>query len=57
MLVAELEEEDWSAIAGDVVVVVVPDAVLEDLVVLLQPLRANPARMMVNNNEFFIGGF
>jgi hypothetical protein len=31
-------------------------AVLEDLVLLLQPLRTNPARMRVNNGAFFIGG-
>ena len=31
-------------------------ALLEDLVLLLQPLRANPARMSVNSIEFFIGG-
>ncbi len=30
--------------------------VLEDLVLLLQPLRANPARIKVNNIGFFIGG-
>ena len=40
-------------VAEDVVVVVVPVAVLEDLVVLLQPQRANPARIKVNNIEFF----
>ena len=31
-------------------------AVLEDLVLLLQPARANPARSKVNNVVFFIGG-
>ena len=31
-------------------------SVLEDLVLLLQPLRANPARIRVNNIDFFIGG-
>ncbi|MGH9893280.1 MAG: hypothetical protein ACREA0_15075 [bacterium] len=31
-------------------------AVLEDLVLLVQPLRANPARIKVNNIVFFIGG-
>ena len=45
------------AIAADVLMeVVVSGAVLEDLVLLLQPLRANPARSNVNNTEFFIGG-
>ena len=37
------------------VVVSVAD-VLEDRVLLLQPLRANPARIKVNNMVFFIGG-
>ena len=37
-------------------VVVSVAAVLEDLVLLLQPLRANPARIKVNNILFFIGG-
>jgi hypothetical protein len=45
--------EDWPTV---VVVVVSLAAVLEDLVLLLQPLRANPARIKVNNIEFFIGG-
>ena len=31
-------------------------AVLEDLVLLLQLLRANPARIKVNNSVIFIGG-
>jgi hypothetical protein len=39
-----------------VVVVVSVAAVLEDLVLLLQPLRANPASIKVNNIVFFIGG-
>jgi hypothetical protein len=38
------------------VVVAVVSAVLEDLVLLLQPARANPARSKVNNVVFFIGG-
>ena len=38
------------------VVVVAVSAVLEDLVLLLQPARANPARSKVNNVVFFIGG-
>jgi hypothetical protein len=53
-------EEDWSVTTGVVevvaVVVVSVAAVLEDLVLLLQPLRANPARIKVNNIECFIGG-
>lgn len=52
-------EEDVSVEADvwpTVVVVVSLAAVLEDLVLLLQPLRANPARIKVNNIEFFIGG-
>ena len=41
------------AIAADVLMeVVVSGAVLEDLVLLLQPLRANPARSNMNNTEF-----
>jgi hypothetical protein len=36
-------------------VVVVAGSVLEDLVLLLQPLRANPARIKVNNVVVFIG--
>ena len=44
------------AVAVVVVVVSVAMAVLEDLVLLLQALRANPARIKVNNIEFFIGG-
>ena len=43
-------------VAAVVVVVVSVAAVLEDLVLLLQPLRANPARIKVNNIVFFIGG-
>ena len=39
---------------GDVVVVSV--AAVEDLVLLLQPLSANPARIMLNKIVFFIGG-
>ena len=31
-------------------------SVLEDLVVLLHPQSANPAKIKVNNIEFFIGG-
>ena len=31
-------------------------SVAEDLVELLQPLRANPAKIKVNNVVFFIGG-
>lgn len=55
VLAAVEVEEDWSTV--DDVPVVVPVAVLEDLVVLLHPQRANPARIVVNNNVFFIGGF
>jgi hypothetical protein len=61
-LVAEVlgsmeEEVDWSTITGGVAaVVVVSVSVLEDLVVLLQPLRANPARIKANKTEVFIGG-
>ena len=54
-----LEDVDGSAITGVVevvVAVVVSLAVWEDLVLLLQPLRANPARSKVNNIVFFIGG-
>ena len=52
----ESVEEDWLVTTGVVAVVVSVAAVLEDLVLLLQPLRANPARIRVNNIEFFIGG-
>lgn len=55
----EDEEDDASAITGVVAAVVVMvsvEAVWEDLVLLLQPLRANPARIKVNSVEFFIGG-
>jgi hypothetical protein len=48
--------EDVSTAAVDVVATVSVAAVLEDLVALLQPLSANPARIKVNNIEFFIGG-
>ena len=37
-------------------VVEVEGSVAEDLVELLQPLRANPAKIKVNNVVFFIGG-
>ena len=51
------DEDDWSTPTGAVAaVVVVSVAVLEDLVLLLQPLRANPARIKENNVVFFIGG-
>jgi hypothetical protein len=43
-------------VAVVVVAVVSVGTVLEDLVLLLQPLRANPARIKVNNIGFFIGG-
>jgi hypothetical protein len=43
-------------VAVDVMVVVSVAAVWEDLVVLLQPLRANPASIKVNNIVLFIGG-
>ena len=53
-------EEDESTTTGAVavvcIVVVSVVAVLEDLVLLLQPARANPARINVNKIEFFIGG-
>jgi hypothetical protein len=39
-----------------VVVVVAVGSVLEDLMLLLQPLRANPATIKVNNIVVFIGG-
>jgi len=38
-----------------IVVVVVSGAVLEDRVLLLQALRAKPAKINVNKIEFFIG--
>ena len=53
LVLAAVEDEDGSIVAVVVTSVV---AVLEDLVLLLQPLRANPARIKVNNNVFFIGG-
>jgi hypothetical protein len=53
LVLAAVEDEDGSIVAVVATSVV---AVLEDLVLLLQPLRANPARMMVNNIVFFIGG-
>ena len=50
-------EKDGSTATGVVgVVVVVVVSVLEDLVLLAQPARANPARIKVNNIVFFIGG-
>jgi hypothetical protein len=52
-------EVEVSTATGEVAVVVATvsvAAVLEDLVLLLQPLRANPARIKVNNVVFFIGG-
>jgi len=42
--------------AADDDAVVVVGSVAEDLVELLQPLRANPANIKVNNDVFFIGG-
>lgn len=42
--------------ALDEVVVIEGSVVLEDLMLLLQPLRTNPARIMVNNIVVFIGG-
>ena len=53
LVLAAVEDEDGSIVAVVATSVV---AVLEDRVLLLQPLRANPARMMVNNMVFFIGG-
>ena len=48
--------DDISTATVDVMTTVSVAAVLEDLVALLQPLSANPARIKVNNIEFFIGG-
>jgi hypothetical protein len=53
-----VEVEASTATEGVVVVVAAVSvaAVLEDLVLLAQPLRANPANIKVNNIVFFIGG-
>ena len=54
--VDDVDESATTGVAAEVVVVLSVADVLEDLVLLLQPLRANPARIKVNNIVFFIGG-
>jgi hypothetical protein len=56
--VLELTEVELDETTGvlAVLMVVVSVAAVEDLVVWLQPLRANPASISVNKIECFIGG-
>lgn len=56
--VASVEDDcvtDGVAAVADLVVAVVSVVAVSDLVEVLQPLKAKPARRRVNKIEFFIG--